>query len=109
MSEFSDDLRRYLNGDVILARPTAPGARLLKRVTRNPALCAATAIALLAVAALIVSVPWYIVRLGDEKSEALRQRFLAETARREAKEAETAATEAMKAASGSRPLISGDS
>ncbi len=81
MAELSDDLRRYLSGDVILARPAGVGERLWKRISRNPALSAVTGIALLATLALIVTLPWYIVQVSNEKSEALQQRKNAENAR----------------------------
>lgn len=46
----AEDLRRFLDGEPVSARPDGPGARLLRRARKNPALAAVTAGLLLAVA-----------------------------------------------------------
>jgi formylglycine-generating enzyme required for sulfatase activity len=53
MAAFAADLRRYLSGDVILAKPAALGRRLWKRVKRNPTVSAVAAVAALAAVVLL--------------------------------------------------------
>ncbi|MHC4944126.1 MAG: protein kinase domain-containing protein, partial [Planctomycetota bacterium] len=72
MAEFADDLRRYLSGDVIRARPASLGVKLLKLVKRNPVVSAALGVAALTLLALMFLIPWYMVRLADEYDEVLR-------------------------------------
>jgi hypothetical protein len=55
MQAFTDDLRRFLSGDVILARPVGLTKKIWRRIRRNAALSTAVAAAVLAVAALIWS------------------------------------------------------
>lgn len=52
VSELGEDLRRFLSGDVILAKPAGPWIRLWKRIKRNPALSAAIGAAATAVVVL---------------------------------------------------------
>jgi len=58
MNEFAEDLERFLNGDVILAKPAGPGARAWKRLKRNPVVSASVGIALAAVIVFAVVIPW---------------------------------------------------
>lgn len=62
MNDFADDLERFLNGEVILARPVLPATRLWRLVKRNPSLSAMGGLALLAVAVLVFVVPWILVQ-----------------------------------------------
>jgi|GEM_PF-898707 len=98
MIEFGDDLRRFLSGDVILARPAGAWVRLAKRIKRNRALSAAMGIALLSLLGLIASIPWYVIQISHEKSEAINQRALAESQRAIAQSSEIRAREAMNEA-----------
>jgi len=53
MAEFGDDLRRYVAGEPILARPNSALTKLVKRVKRNPA----KSVAALALVALVIALP----------------------------------------------------
>lgn len=66
---FADDLRRFLDGRPIVARPIGPLTRMLKWARRNPLL--ASAATLIAAALIVVLVLW---------AEAARQRRRADTA-----------------------------
>ncbi len=70
MADFADDIDRLLQGEMIHARPIGAAGRLWKRVRRNPALSAALTVTLLAVGALILSIPWYIIQIRGERDEA---------------------------------------
>ena len=54
MEEFGDDLRRFLRGDVILAKPSGMGTRAWKRIKRNPVISGAVSLALVAVVVFAV-------------------------------------------------------
>lgn len=73
MAQFADDLDRLLKGEMIRARPAGPVTRAWKRVRRNPLLSAAVGVALLAVFALLLSIPWYIVRIRNERDAAEKE------------------------------------
>jgi len=62
----ADDLRRYLSGDVILAKPAGFGVRLWKRAKRKPALSAAIGVASVALLALATVLPWFLVQHANE-------------------------------------------
>jgi formylglycine-generating enzyme required for sulfatase activity len=89
MKAFADDLRRYLKGDVILAKPAGPGTRLWKRMKRNPVLSAASSVASAALLAFAFVVPWvvaqtekrYAGQLRDETGRAVAATVDAEEAR----------------------------
>ncbi|MBU0754149.1 MAG: SUMF1/EgtB/PvdO family nonheme iron enzyme, partial [Planctomycetes bacterium] len=96
MKEFSEDLDRFLSGDVILAKPAGMGARFRKRVKRNPVMSAAIGVALAAVVVLAVVLPWVMAnesRKREEqalaaKTEIEKQRDIAETEKNRALAAE---------------------
>ena len=69
MADFESDLNRYLQGEVILAKPAGQVTRIMKRVRRNPALSGAVGVALVAVLALLLSIPWYILKITMEAPE----------------------------------------
>jgi len=58
MKAFGEDLKRFLNGDVILAKPAGLGTRFWKRVKRNPVASASVGVALAALIVFAVVVPW---------------------------------------------------
>jgi formylglycine-generating enzyme required for sulfatase activity/serine/threonine protein kinase len=72
MREFAEDLRLFLSGEVILAKPGGAVTKLLKRAKRYPALSASLCIALVALAALVFSIPWYVIQITREKDRVLR-------------------------------------
>jgi serine/threonine protein kinase/tetratricopeptide (TPR) repeat protein len=59
VAELSEDLRRYLSGEVILARPAGAATRFYKRVKRNPVLSASVGMALVALAGFFIYVLFY--------------------------------------------------
>ncbi|MHC4942113.1 MAG: SUMF1/EgtB/PvdO family nonheme iron enzyme [Planctomycetota bacterium] len=71
MKAFSEDLSRFLSGDVILAKPAGLGTRLWKRVKRNPVVSAAISVAFLAVVVFAIVVPWVIARTEKKNYDAL--------------------------------------
>jgi len=77
MAEFGDDLRRHLAGEMILARPVGALTKFGRKIRRNPALSAVSGVAILALLALVVSVPWYIVQITEERNDAKRDRTAA--------------------------------
>ncbi|MFH2003037.1 MAG: SUMF1/EgtB/PvdO family nonheme iron enzyme [Planctomycetota bacterium] len=71
MEAMADDLRRFLSGDVILARPASLADKAIKRMKRNPMMSVAVAVAFLSVLALLCLTPWYLIRLSGERNRAL--------------------------------------
>lgn len=72
MTEFADDLRRFLSGDVILAKPAGFVRRTVKRLNRNPVLSMAIGVALLAVVVLVAWGIWYFVQMKIHFDEIVR-------------------------------------
>jgi WD40 repeat protein len=77
----ADDLRRFLDGVPIQARPSTPWERGLKWARRRPALAALAGVSVLAAVALLAGGIWYNAQLAaalDEaragRDEALRER-----------------------------------
>ncbi len=77
MEEFAGDLRRFLSGDVIKAKPAGPVARLWKRARRSPAFSTVLGVAALSVLALIVSIPWYMASLKVQRDKAVNAEKIA--------------------------------
>ena len=59
-SALADDLRRFLQGEPITARPVSMATRFLRRVHRRPALAGAIALALISTIALIGGGLWLL-------------------------------------------------
>jgi WD40 repeat protein len=74
----ADDLRRFLAGEPITARPVGRAERAARWVRRRPAVAALLAVVMLAAAAMTAGGVWFTVRVQAEKAEADRQRGLAE-------------------------------
>lgn len=72
MKEFAEDLKRFLNGEVILAKPAGPATRIMNRVKRYPLLSGAIGVALVATIGLILSILWYILQITRERDKVLR-------------------------------------
>lgn len=71
MSAFSEDLRRHLQGETVLARPVGPGTRFWKWVRRNPMVSATTAAALMSLLAFflyIVCISYPQIKGEQEKT-----------------------------------------
>jgi eukaryotic-like serine/threonine-protein kinase len=73
MTDFADDLRRYLDGEVILAKPSGPAGRLWKRVRRNPGVSAAIGVAIVTALSLLFSTFWIAAQKEREKEEAIQR------------------------------------
>ncbi|MHC4944573.1 MAG: serine/threonine-protein kinase [Planctomycetota bacterium] len=85
MEEFAEDLRRYLGGEAIAARPTGSLHRLWRRIKRNPVLSAISALAVLSVTVLVVYVLWSYPMILSERNKALEARAQAEQEAHKAK------------------------
>jgi len=77
MAEFGDDLRRFLAGETILARPAGALTRVGKRVRRNPALSGALGLAVVAVVALLVGAVSSYIKISRANQELIGQRLIA--------------------------------
>jgi len=73
MAALAADLRRYLTGEVIMARPAGLVVKLLKRVKRNPVVSAAAVVTALAVIVLLTLVPRVIVQKEREVARKEKQ------------------------------------
>jgi eukaryotic-like serine/threonine-protein kinase len=89
----ADDLRRFLDGEAVRARPTPAWERAWKWAKRRPAAAALLAVSVAAVLALTVGAVVFAGvesglrrRADEQRDEALRQRALAEKQRRRADE-----------------------
>src|SRR5207248_2227807 len=67
----ADDLRRYLNGDAVMARPTGPVARLARKARKHPRLTAAFVVL---ASAIVATAGWG----GYQSWRSARQTELAE-------------------------------
>jgi WD40 repeat protein/serine/threonine protein kinase len=97
--ELADDLRRYSNGEPIMAKAVGPFERGVKWLRRRPALTAVLVVSLLALVGLAAGGVWFTRKLQVEHTAALKereraeqekdraegQRLLAEDGRREAR------------------------
>ncbi len=72
MAEFAADLRRFLSGDVILAKPAGFVRRMVKRVNRNPVLSTAIGVALFALVILTIWGAWYFIQMKTHFDEIVR-------------------------------------
>ncbi len=73
MAEFAGDLRRFLDGEVILAKPAGPAARFFKRVKRNPGLSAAIGVAIVTAMTLLIVTFLVAAQKEREKEEGIRR------------------------------------
>lgn len=74
----AEDLNRFLEGHVILARPAGPGERLLKWTQRHLAAVAAISAILLSLGITIWGLRWYSARLARIEADRLALAQLAE-------------------------------
>ncbi|MFI5455750.1 MAG: protein kinase [Isosphaerales bacterium] len=80
----ADDLRRFLDGKPIQARPTPSWERVVKWTRRRPGTAAVLAVSALATVALVASTLAYNARLLRERASADAGRDAARTAQRQA-------------------------
>ena len=93
--EFAEDLQRFLDGDVILARPAGLGTRTWKQVKRNPVLSTAVGVALLSLVGFLLYVlAWSYPQIMAEKERAYQALVKAEEEKRKVVAAEGAALDA---------------
>jgi len=79
MQDFAEDIRRFLSGDAILARPVGLRTRVWKQIKRNPVASTAFGVALVALIIIATVVPWVNaaqkkaanIKIGKEKDLAI--------------------------------------
>jgi tetratricopeptide (TPR) repeat protein len=74
MAELADDLRRYLRGEAIRAKPVGPIRRILRWMKRNPVLSAVSFLAILSVLGSLFFVLWSYPVILSERDKAQRAR-----------------------------------
>jgi hypothetical protein len=108
-AELADDLRRFLDGEVIRARRAGPAERALKWCRRHPTAAALAATVALAVAGFLALGLWHNRQVQAERDAARRERDDAEAAREQARaraaEASDAREETEKALTLSRQRL----
>ena len=76
-AELADDLRRFVDGDPILARPTPAWERAWKWGKRRPAIVALLGVSTLAVLGMVLFIVWHNVSLRGKLDVALAEERLA--------------------------------
>jgi WD40 repeat protein/tRNA A-37 threonylcarbamoyl transferase component Bud32 len=94
----ADDLRRFLDGDPIVARPVGAGERALKWARRRPAAAALIAVTVLAAAVLFGGELWYSGRLNNARKDVANAETRVQQEHKAAVEANTQAGHALDAA-----------
>jgi tetratricopeptide (TPR) repeat protein len=84
-SELADDLRRFLAGEPIRARPVGPVERLCKWARRRPALAAVSGLVCLVLTGLVAGAVVYEQRLKEELAQTEAERERADANYREAR------------------------
>lgn len=82
--EMADDLRRWLNGDPVLARPIGAVERLGRWFRRKPALASLVLVIVVAMFAMFSGILWHNSRLGEALKLAENRRIESEQQRSEA-------------------------
>jgi len=90
----ADDLRCFLNGESIQARPAALAERCWKWARRKPAGAALVVVSVLAMLVMLGGWLYFTVQLGLSRGAALEQKAKAETEREHAQTSEKKAEEA---------------
>jgi hypothetical protein len=73
-TELADDLRRFLTGETIHARPSGVLERAAKAARRRPAVATLLAVSAVTLLALVAAWAWFTVRLDEQKRLAIEQR-----------------------------------
>jgi WD40 repeat protein len=84
--ELADDLRRFLKGEPITAKPVGPLERGIKWLRRRPALTSVLAVTVLALVGLAVGGIWFTRKLQVEHTVAVAERQRAEQEKDRAEE-----------------------
>ncbi len=106
--ELADDLRRFVDGDPILARPTPAWERAWKWGKRRPAIVALLGVTTLAVVGMVLFIVWHNVSLRGKLDVALAEERRARQREHDALEeqrlslVQTRGTEAVRQCPGSR-------
>jgi WD40 repeat protein len=98
------DLRAYLDGRPIAARPVGTAERFVKWVRRRPTLAALLAVTAASLVALPAGGLYFLDKLSFERSEAVTARGAAEAQKREAQDARNMAEAKKQEAEGARNL-----
>jgi hypothetical protein len=77
----ADDLRRFLTGEPILARPVGTMHRMVKWAKRRPALAGLVGVSIVALLALAGVIAVSNIRLKEQRDYALEQKKLADEQR----------------------------
>lgn len=83
-----DDLRRYLAGEPICARPPSPAQRLIKWARRRPALAALTGVTTAAMLTVTTLVWWHNIQLRSSLAQTDEARRQAEASRLESQKSQ---------------------
>ncbi len=69
MQEFADDLHRFLNGEVIFAKPAGLATRIAKRIRRYPKTSLTAAVIGIALIAMGINGLWFLSELATERKK----------------------------------------
>ncbi|HJZ54100.1 MAG TPA: serine/threonine-protein kinase, partial [Gemmataceae bacterium] len=94
-ADLTEDLRRYLLGKVVAARPVGNWEKVGKWIRRNPAVASLAAAAVLALVAGTVASLLFALEAGRQATELKEKTRVAEEAARRASENEQEATQAL--------------
>ena len=110
--QLAEDLRRYLDGAPILARPIGVLGRTVKWVRRRPTVAALLAVCVAAAVVLVVGAVWFYLQLAASAVREAHEAAEAKDARRRAEAALAEGNERLirlNVANGVRLMDAGDS
>jgi WD40 repeat protein len=85
-AELADDLRRFLGGKPVRARPVGPAGRAARWARRHPAWAALLLVSVAAAVALAAGVGYHVLRLGEALEESRKAHAEASAQERRARE-----------------------